>query len=59
MRKNRRRIKMTLEQIADEVVETDVLVMGGGIGGCCAAAKAAEHGMNVTIEGTRSEARIR
>lgn len=40
---------MTLEQIADKVVETDVLVVGGGIGGCCAALKAKEHGLDVTI----------
>ena len=32
---------MKLEEIADRVIETDVLIMGGGIGGCCAAAKAA------------------
>jgi len=40
---------MALEQIADKVVETDVLVVGGGIAGCPAAAKAAEHGLNVTL----------
>jgi len=40
---------MSLEQIADRVVETDVLVVGGGIAGCPAAAKAAEHGLNVTL----------
>ncbi len=40
---------MTLEKIADKVVETDVLVMGGGIGGCCVAAKAREHGLDVTL----------
>jgi len=40
---------MALEQIADRVVETDVLVMGGGIAGCPAAAKAAEHGLHVTL----------
>ncbi len=40
---------MALEQIADKVVETDLLVVGGGIGGCCAAAKAAEHGLKVTL----------
>jgi len=40
---------MALERIADRVVETDVLVMGGGVGGCPAAAKAAERGLNVTL----------
>jgi succinate dehydrogenase/fumarate reductase flavoprotein subunit len=40
---------MNLDQIADRVVETDVLVIGGGIAGCPAAAKAAEHGLNVTL----------
>ena len=40
---------MTLEQIADKVVETDVLVIGGGIAGCPVAAKAKEHGLNVTL----------
>ena len=32
---------MTLEWVANKVLETDVLVMGGGIAGCCAAARAA------------------
>jgi len=40
---------LSLEQIADKVVETDVLVVGGGIAGCPAAAKAAEHGLKVTL----------
>jgi len=40
---------MALEQIADKVVETDVLVIGGGIAGCPAAAKAAENGLKVTL----------
>ena len=40
---------MALEQITGKVVETDVLVVGGGIGGCPCAAKAAEHGLNVTL----------
>jgi len=38
-----------LEQIADKVIETDVLMIGGGIGGCCAAAKAKEKGLDVTL----------
>ena len=45
----KKRLKMALEQIADKVVETDVLVIGGGIAGCPAAAKAAEHGLSVTL----------
>jgi len=40
---------MSLEKIADKIVETDVLVVGGGIAGCPIAAKAAEHGLNVTL----------
>ena len=40
---------MATQKIADKVIETDVLVMGGGIGGCPAACKAAEHGLNVTL----------
>jgi len=40
---------MAVEPIADHVITTDVLVVGGGIAGCCAAAKAAEHGLDVTI----------
>jgi len=35
---------MSLEQVADKVIETDVLVIGGAIAGCAAAAKAAENG---------------
>jgi len=40
---------MALERIADKVIDTDVLVIGGGIAGCPAAAKAAEHGLRVTL----------
>jgi len=40
---------MALEQLADKVVETDVLVVGGGIAGCPAAYKAAEKGLKVTL----------
>lgn len=40
---------MTLKDIADKVIETDVLVIGGGIAGCCAAVKAREHGLDVTL----------
>lgn len=40
---------MALEKIADKVVDTDLLVVGGGTGGCPLAAKAAEHGLSVTL----------
>jgi len=40
---------MNTEITADKIIETDVLVVGGGIAGCCAAAKAKEHGLDVTI----------
>ncbi len=40
---------MSLEQVADKVIETDVLVIGGAIAGCAAAAKAAENGLKVTL----------
>lgn len=40
---------MTIKDIADRFIETDVLVMGGGLGGCPAAFKAAEHGLDVTL----------
>ena len=40
---------MAINKIADKVVKTDVLVVGGGIGGCCTAAKAREHGLNVIL----------
>ncbi len=40
---------MAFGALADRIVETDVLVVGGGIAGCPAAAKAAEHGLKVTL----------
>jgi len=40
---------MSLDQIADRIIETDVMIMGGGIAGCYTAAKAAEHGLHVTL----------
>jgi succinate dehydrogenase/fumarate reductase flavoprotein subunit len=40
---------MSLETTADKVIETDVMIIGGGMAGCTAAAKAAEHGLDVTI----------
>ncbi|MFC1909239.1 FAD-dependent oxidoreductase [Chloroflexota bacterium] len=40
---------MALDSIVDKVIETDVMVMGGGIAGCYAATKAAEGGLNVTL----------
>ena len=33
---------MAIEQIADKVIETDVLIIGGGIAGCPTAVKAAD-----------------
>jgi succinate dehydrogenase/fumarate reductase flavoprotein subunit len=40
---------MTYTRIVDKVIDTDVLVIGGGMGGCPAAYKAAEHGLRVTL----------
>ena len=40
---------MALNKIADIVIDTDLLVVGGGTGGCPMAAKAAEQGLKVTI----------
>jgi len=40
---------MSLEKIADKVIETDVLVIGGGVAGCVAAVKASEYGVDVTV----------
>ena len=40
---------MTLDKIADKIVDTDVMIMGGGIAGCYCAAKAAEHDLAVTL----------
>ncbi len=40
---------MALEKIADKVVNTDVLIIGGGMAGCGAAAKARDHGLDVTL----------
>jgi len=40
---------MGLEQISEQVIDTDVLVVGGGVAGCCAAARAAENGLKVTL----------
>ena len=47
---------MARKKIADKVIETDVLVMGGGVGGCPTAAKIAESGLRVTVaEKAKSE----
>ena len=40
---------MSIEKLANKIIDTDVLVVGGGIAGCPAAAKAAEHGLKVTL----------
>jgi succinate dehydrogenase/fumarate reductase flavoprotein subunit len=40
---------MALEDIADKVIDTDVFIVGGGMAGCGAAAKAKEYGLDVTI----------
>ncbi|MFC1869634.1 FAD-dependent oxidoreductase [Thermodesulfobacteriota bacterium] len=40
---------MAIEQIADKVFETDLLIIGGGVAGCCAAIKARDHGLTVTL----------
>ena len=40
---------MGLDRLVDRVYETDVLIMGGGIAGCYAAAKAAGHGLDVIL----------
>ena len=40
---------MALDKSADKVIETDVLVVGGGIGGCAAGVKAREQRLRVTM----------
>ena len=40
---------MTLNKIADQVVETDLLIVGGGLAGCMAALKAKDKGIDVLI----------
>jgi succinate dehydrogenase/fumarate reductase flavoprotein subunit len=40
---------MTVTQLADRYIDTDVLVAGGGIAGCPTAYKAAEEGLRVTL----------
>lgn len=43
---------MTFDSIKNsdhKIINTDVLVIGGGMAGCCAAARAADLGVNVTL----------
>ena len=40
---------MGIEKIANNIIETDVLIIGGGVAGCVAAVKASEHGADVTL----------
>ncbi len=40
---------MSVESLADRYIETDVLVVGGGLGGVPAACKAREHNLDVTL----------
>ncbi len=40
---------MDLENIEDNIIETEVLIVGGGVAGCVAAVKASEHGADVTL----------
>jgi succinate dehydrogenase/fumarate reductase flavoprotein subunit len=43
------RNRMGFDRPVDKVVETDLLVIGGGMGGCPVSAKAREHGLTVTM----------
>ena len=38
-----------IKGLVDEVIETDILVIGGGLAGCVAAVEAASHAMKVTL----------
>ncbi|MDB4610005.1 FAD-dependent oxidoreductase [Verrucomicrobia bacterium] len=40
---------MDFDNKVNKVLETDVLVIGGGMAGCCAAARAADHGLDVIV----------
>ncbi|MBW2029247.1 MAG: FAD-dependent oxidoreductase [Deltaproteobacteria bacterium] len=40
---------MEIRELADEIIETDVLVIGGGLAGCMAALQAKEHGVRVSV----------
>jgi len=40
---------MDLKKVADQVLETDVLVLGGGLAGCMAAIQADRQGARVVL----------
>lgn len=40
---------MSIDTKSNKIIDTDVLIIGGGMAGCCAAARAADHGLNVTV----------
>ncbi len=44
-----RDLKNGIKGLVDEVIETDILVIGGGLAGCVAAVEAASHTMKVTL----------
>jgi len=40
---------MDVAKIVDKVIETDLLIVGGGVAGCVAAVKGREQGLDVTV----------
>ena len=40
---------MSIDEMADKVIETDVLILGGGVAGCACAIRARDKGLDVTI----------